>query len=126
MYQRLDYHPAYEANLLQIDHIFPQSVLRTIKKINPTTGYKVLKYCQFKRDQIANCMLLTAQENKEKNDTLPEEWFNKKDKQYDKYLNLHLIPQDPELWKLDNYEQFIEARKKLILEKFSFMIQTDV
>ncbi|MBD2467867.1 DUF262 domain-containing protein [Nostoc sp. FACHB-145] len=125
-YQRFDYHPAYYANLPQIDHIFPQSVLRKIKTINPNTGRKdILKYLQFDRDQIANCMLLTAKENGAggKKDILPEQWFSGKD---DSYLDLHLIPKERELWKLDNYQQFIEARKKLILEKFSFMIQTNV
>ncbi|BDA72469.1 DUF262 [Calothrix sp. PCC 7716] len=126
-YKDFNYHPAYNANLPQIDHIFPQSQLRKIKKINPTTNRKdTLKYLQFDRDQIANCMLLTAEENGAggKKDILPEDWFNDKN---DNYLDIHLIPKDKELWKLDNYEQFIEARKKLILEKFSFMIQkTDI
>ncbi|MDJ0772629.1 MAG: DUF262 domain-containing protein [Mastigocoleus sp. MO_167.B18] len=124
-YQGFNYYPAYEANLPQIDHIFPQSLLRKVKTINPTTSYKnILKYKQFERDQIANCMLLTAKENGAggKKDMPPEDWFRNKD---DNYLDLHLIPKDPDLWKLDNYEQFIEARKKLILEKFSFMIQAD-
>ena len=124
-YQGFNYHPAYEANLPQIDHIFPQSLLRKVKTINPTTHRKdIFKYRQFERDQIANCMLLTAKENGAggKKDIPPEDWFRNKD---DNYLNLHLIPKDQELWKLDNYEQFIEARKKLILEKFSFMIQAD-
>ncbi len=123
-YKDFNYHPAYNANLPQIDHIFPQSQLRKIKKINPTTNRKdTLKYLQFDRDQIANCMLLTAKENGAggKTDILPEDWFSEKD---DDYLDLHLIPKEKELWKLDNYEQFIKARKKLILEKFSFMIQT--
>ena len=124
-YRGFDYHPAYEANLPQIDHIFPQSLLRKVKTINPTTNRKdILKYLQFDRDQIANCMLLTAQENGAggKRDIPPEEWFRTKS---DNYLTLHLIPKDRELWKLENYEQLIEDRKKLILEKFSFMLQTD-
>ncbi|MEH2395565.1 MAG: DUF262 domain-containing protein [Nostoc sp.] len=63
-YQNFDYHPSYEASLPQIDHIFSQSLLRKIRTINPTTGRKdILKYLQFDRDQIANCMLLTAREN---------------------------------------------------------------
>jgi hypothetical protein len=34
----------------------------------------------------------------------------------------HLIPSDPELWKLDRFEEFIEARKKLIREKFKYLL----
>ncbi len=124
-YQGFNYHPAYEANLPQIDHIFPQSLLRKVKITNQTTNHKnILKYKQFERDQIANCMLLTAKENGAggKKNIPPEDWFRNKD---DSYLELHLIPKNQELWKLDNYEQFIEARKKLILDKFRFMIQAD-
>ncbi|MDF5719920.1 MAG: DUF262 domain-containing protein, partial [Rhizonema sp. PD37] len=124
-YQGFNYHPAYYGNLPSIDHIFPQSLLRKVKTINPNTGRKdIFKYLQFERDQIANCMLLTAKENGAggKTDIPPEQWFSTKD---DNYLNLHLIPKDRELWKLDNYIQFIEARKKLILEKFSYMIQNN-
>ena len=59
-------------------------------------------------------MLLTREENGPggKGDTPPERWFEDKD---DKYLEIHLIPKDKELWKLDNYEKFIEERKKLLV-----------
>ena len=30
---------------------------------------------------------------------------------------MHYIPQNKVLWKLDNYENFLEARKKLIFNK---------
>ncbi len=122
-YKDFNYYPSYQSNLPQIDHIFPQSLLRKIKETNPNTGRKdLLKYRQFDRDQIANCMLLTAQENGAggKRDIPPEDWFSDKD---ESYLNLHLIPTDRELWQLDNFDKFIEARKQLILGKFSFMIQ---
>ena len=44
-YKDFDYNPSYENNLPQIDHIFPQSALRSIKIPNPDTGAKnILKY----------------------------------------------------------------------------------
>ncbi|MBN1872599.1 MAG: DUF262 domain-containing protein [Anaerolineae bacterium] len=123
-YKDFDYVPSYENNLPQIDHIFPQSLLRSIKDVNPTTGKRnILKYKWEDRDQIANCMLLTTQENGAggKWDIPPTEWFEDKPANY---LEMHLIPKDKELWRLENYEQFIEARKCLILEKFGYLIQT--
>lgn len=122
-YRDFNYIPAYEDNLPQADHIFPQSLLRTVKRVNPETGTKnLLKYYQEDRDQIANLMLLTAEENgfSGKRDTPPDRWFADKD---ETYLDMHLIPKNPELWKLDNYEAFIEERKKLIFDKFSHIIQ---
>lgn len=121
-YRNFNYTPAYSNNLPQVDHIFPQSLLKRVKQINPATGRKNLKYDARDRDQIANLMLLTAKENgySRKGDKQPSEWFADKD---EAYLDMHLIPKDPELWKLENYEKFIEERKKLILDKFKYMIQ---
>lgn len=117
-----NYQPAYSNNKPQVDHIFPQSKLKQIKIPNPSTGRKdILKYKWWDRDQIGNCMLLTALENGSsgKTDILPEEWF--KDKP-DEYLDLHLIPKDKNLWKLENFEKFVEERKNLILKKFDGII----
>lgn len=113
-----NYTPSFDGNLPQVDHIFPQSQLRKVKVENPRTGRKdLLKYHDAERNQLANCMLLTMQENGAggKGDTLPEEWFADKDKEY---LDRHLIPSDPELWKLDRFEDFIDARKTLLRDRF--------
>jgi hypothetical protein len=122
LWYNFNYLPSYNLNKPQVDHIFPQSKLKELKIENPNTGRRdLMKYKSYDRDQIANCMLLTAQENGAggKTDTLPEIWFA--DKSTD-YLKLHLIPEDKELWKLENFESFIEARKKLIINKFSNII----
>ena len=78
-------------------------------------------------------MLITAEENgfSGKCDTPPDEWFSIKRFKFDKnaqeaYLNLHLIPKDPELWKLENFDKFIEARKELIADRFSRMLPRDL
>lgn len=121
-YKDFNYIPSFQNNFPQVDHIFPQSLLKSVKIINPNTGKRdVLKYKWFDRDQIGNLMLLTKEENgpSGKSDIPPVEWF--KDKSED-YLDKHLIPKDKELWKLENYEKFIEERKKLILNKFADII----
>jgi hypothetical protein len=122
-YKDFNYSPAYENSLPQVDHIFPQSLLRTVKDINPETGRRnILRYRWQKRDQIANCMLLTAEENGAggKSDTAPVDWFADKPEEY---FTMHLIPKDPDLWVLDNFDAFIEARKKLITDKFDYILQ---
>ncbi len=40
----------------------------------------------------------------------------------DEYLEKHLIPKDRELWRLDNFEEFVETRNQMILEKFDYLI----
>ncbi len=125
-YREFNYTPAYESNLPQVDHIFPQSALRKIKKHNPSTGrLDLLRYREGDRNQLANCMLLTADENGSggKSDTLPAEWFVG-DRGRDAYLDMHLIPKDRALWKLERFEDFVEARKSLIREKFKHLLVT--
>lgn len=129
-YSTFNYSPALTENGPQVDHIFPQSLLKSVKDINPDTGKKnIMHYRAEQRDQIANCMLLTAIENGASNKTNipPSEWFSRDrfgtDEDHRSYLELHLIPNDPELWKLENFEKFIDARKELIKQKFSFMLQ---
>ncbi len=121
-YRDFNYTPAYDNNFPQIDHIFPQSMLRKVKMPNPDTGkMNLMKYREADRNQLANCMLLTAAENGAggKSDTPPEQWFAGKP---DTYLDMHLIPKDPALWKLEKFEEFIEARKALIRSKFLHLL----
>lgn len=130
-YQSFDYTPALGSNGPQVDHIFPQSLLKTVKDINPDSGkMNLLHYRAEQRDQIANCMLLTAEENGfgGKCDTPASEWFDRKrfttDQEHERYLKQHLVPNQPELWKLERFEDFILARKALIEEKFCYMLRS--
>jgi hypothetical protein len=123
-YRDFNYTPAYENNLPQVDHIFPQSALRKVKEVNPRTGRKDLtKYRDAERNQLANCMLLTQQENGAggKSDTPPIQWFAGKDRAY---LEMHMIPSDPDLWKMERFEDFVVERKKLIRQQFAYLLST--
>jgi hypothetical protein len=121
-YRTFNHTPAYDNNLPQVDHIFPQSLLRKEKVANPKTGRKdVLKYYEAERNQLANCMLLSREENGAggKWERPPEEWFDGKP---ESYLDMHLIPKDSALWKMDRFEDFIAERKRLIREKFKHLL----
>lgn len=125
-YRDFNHTPAYDNNLPQVDHVFPKSILRGVKVVNPRTGRRdLMKYHRKDRDQFANCMLLTREENGAggKGDTPPDVWFKDKDKAY---LDKHLIPQDPTLWEVDRFEDFVAARQQLIREKFSYLLVTTV
>jgi hypothetical protein len=121
-YRQFSYTPAYENNLPQVDHVFPQSLLRKVKTLNPKTGKRDLtRYREADRNQLANCMLLSKEENGAggKWDTPPAGWFAGKD---NAYLAKHLIPPDKTLWELDQFEDFIAARKQLIRQKFADLL----
>jgi hypothetical protein len=92
-----------------------QTPLSKIKVENLPTGKRdKQRFPKEKRNQLANCMLLSREENGAgcKSDTLPEVWFADKSPEY---LAKHLIPTDPALWKVDRFDDFIEARKTLLL-----------
>lgn len=85
-----------------------------------------MRYREAERNQLANCMLLTHQENGAggKSDTLPDVWFAKRVAEEKNYLDLHLIPKDPDLWKLDRFPDFIAERKKLLRQQFAYLLST--
>ena len=121
-YRAFNHTPAYDNNLPQVDHIFPQRLLRKERVENPRTGRKdLLKYHEAERNQLANCMLLSREENGAggKWDRPPEEWFDGKP---ESYLDMHLIPKDSSLYKMDRFEDFIVERKSLIREKFKQLL----
>lgn len=120
-YSSFDYQPTFDGHQPNVDHIFPQSLLKRIKDIDPETGGKKQRYSAGEINQLANCMLLTATENgvTEKTNTSPDEWFADKN---DEYLVLHCIPQDKDLWKIERFDDFIKARKNLIKSKFANLL----
>ena len=124
-YHEFNYTPAYENNLPQVDHIFPRSRLREIKVLNPETGRRVMKYRDAARNQLANCMLLTREENGagQKADKTPEEWFADKTPEY---LAMHLIPTDRQLWSMERFEDFIVERRTLMRERFEWLLTKTV
>ena len=88
-----------------IDHIHSYSILETkgydADKINTVANYQLLDYGINRGDKS----------NKELRDWI-NGLLNKED-----YLKRHLIPNNPDLWISDNYEQFLIERKQLIKAK---------
>lgn len=123
-YRDFNYTPAYDNNLPQVDHIFPQSRLRAVKVTNPETGRDVMKYSTPEINHLANCMLLTMEENGPggKSDTPPDEWFSHPSRNTPEYLGKHLIPRDPSLWKMERFEDFVAERKNLIRGRFQSLL----
>lgn len=122
---RADYAPVWDGHLPQVDHIFPRSLLKKVKEVNPENGRMSLqRYATADINQLANCMLLPANQNgaADKSDSPPEEWFQGKSKEF---LELHCIPANRKLWKLENYPQFVMARKRLLSEKFAHLLYED-
>ena len=69
-------------------------------------------------DSIANLELLSRDDNAEKSDKRLKDWINSRDDRQ-KYLALHLIPDDESLWKPSNFKQFLKTRAQLIADKIN-------
>ena len=74
------------------------------------------------RGNIANITLLTKQTNQEISDRAPEEYLAEIDDQDEELLRSHCIPRYRDLWKIENYERFLEERRRLMAQKTDQLI----
>ncbi|MSQ99003.1 MAG: DUF262 domain-containing protein [Xanthomonadales bacterium] len=92
-------------NRLEVHHIFPKAQL-----------YKH----NFKKAEVnalANFCFLTKDSNLVIRDRLPEAYFPEVEAAYPGALASQWIPDDPTLWRIENYDQFLEARKVLLAQE---------
>ncbi len=87
---------------LEVHHIFPKSQL-----------YK-RKFKRAEVNALANFCFLTKDTNLNITNRLPEEYFPKVEAAHPGSLASQWIPSDPALWKIENFREFLEARKVLL------------
>lgn len=106
---------------LENDHIFPYSQL---KKVGYGWGNRV-KYAL--AQELTNRAILTQVANRTKSATLATDYLASVKEKFPKSLKLQCVPTDERLWQLENYEQFLEERRKILashLNKFLTGITT--
>ncbi len=98
------------------DHIFPKDLF-TSEKMDEAgiSNEKQFNYWN-NRDRIGNLELLLSTENEEKSNQDFEEWLSTRDASFKRR---HLIPDDPKLYRFEEFEEFLAAREKLIRERLS-------
>ena len=87
---------------LEVHHIFPKSQLRR-------HGYSSREI-----NALANFCFLTADCNKKISNRLPEKYFATCEEAHPGVLASQWIPQDQELWSVDRYPAFLEARRQML------------
>ncbi len=92
-------------NRLEVHHIFPKAQLYKRKFSRPEVN------------ALANFSFLTKETNLRISDRLPEEYFPEVEEKHPGALASHWIPEDRVLWKIENYLDFLEARKKLLADE---------
>ncbi len=87
---------------LEVHHIFPKAQL-----------YK-RNYKRAEVNALANFCFLTKDTNLRITDRLPEDYFPKVEAAHKGALASQWIPDDPALWKIERFRDFLEARKVLL------------
>lgn len=99
-------------NKLEVHHIFPKAQLYKQKFRRPEVN------------ALANFCFQTKETNLKITDRLPEEYFPVFEAQHPGALASQWIPKDPELWKLKNYRDFLEARKTLLAKQANLLMES--
>lgn len=87
---------------LEVHHIFPRAQLYKHKHAKPEVN------------ALANFCFLTKDTNLDITDRLPEEYFPKVEEAHPGALTSQWIPSDSNLWKIERFRDFLEARKVLL------------
>ena len=89
---------------LEVHHIFPKALL-----------YKN-DFGRAQVNAVANFCFLTKDTNLQISATPPDVYFPNVEAKHPGALASQWIPMDPELWKVENYPEFLEARRHLLAE----------
>ena len=92
-------------NKLEVHHIFPKSQLYS------------RDYKRSEVNALANFCFLTKDTNLSISNRLPEEYFPEIEENHEAALKSQWIPMDPALWRIENYGEFLEARRVLLAEE---------
>jgi hypothetical protein len=91
-------------NRLEVHHIFPKAQLYSRGFRRPEVN------------ALANYCFQTKDTNLSISDRLPEEYFPEIETRHPGALSSQWIPMDERLWKIENYLDFLEARKIMLAE----------
>jgi hypothetical protein len=77
-----------------------------------------------KVNEIANRAFITSEGNQEIFDTLPEDYLPEVKENHPGVFDKQYIPDNPEFWKLENYERFLAKRRSLLADAINEYIQS--
>jgi hypothetical protein len=98
----LSNHMLGNLNRLELHHIFPKSVLYE-------HGYE-----RHEVNALANFTFLSQETNLKVSNRDPSEYIQEFVERRPGSIKSHWIPMDPDLWRIENYRDFLEARRELL------------
>jgi hypothetical protein len=103
---------------LESHHIFPKSKLYgNLYSSNNHMGRKRV-------NEIANRAFITSRGNNEIFDSLPEDYLPAVRKDHPEIFEKQYIPENPEFWKLENYEKFLAKRREMLAEAINKFLES--
>lgn len=102
---------------LERDHIFPFSKL---KEVGYGEGNRV-KYAL--AQELTNRAILTQVANRTKSNTNAADYLASVKAKFPNALELQCIPEDPDIWNIKNYEQFLEERRKALAKHLNAFLE---
>ncbi|MFQ5482027.1 MAG: DUF262 domain-containing protein [Nitrospinaceae bacterium] len=98
---------------LERDHIFPYALLSK-------EGYNKNNRAKYSLAQeITNRAILSQDGNLKNSYPRAEEFLIKASTNFPESLKLQCIPEDRELWKLENFEKFLETRRQMLADELN-------
>ena len=102
---------------LELDHIFPYSRLKS-------AGYGKGNRVKYQLAQeLTNRAILTQSANRTKSNKTALEYLTSVKERFPKALELQCIPEDQELWKLENFEEFLKERRRMLAKQLNAFLQ---
>lgn len=96
---------------VQFHHVFPKAVL------------KRTEYERAEVNEIANMAFIAGRTNQRLSSKRPEEYFRSiVEQRGEEALTKQLIPMNEELWKVENYREFLAERRKLLAKEVNEFI----
>ena len=111
------HHPMGKKYQLELDHIFPYSLLKK-------AGYgweNRVKYAL--AQEFTNRAILTKLANRTKSDSSAADYLRVVKRNFPNSLALQSIPEDEALWQIENYELFLEKRREMLAAELNAFLQ---
>ncbi len=102
---------------LENDHIFPYSRLKA-------EGYgkdNRLKYSL--AQELTNRAIITQYANRSKGTKAAKDYLADVKQRFPDGLELQCIPEDPELWEIENYERFLQERRTILARELNAFLE---
>ncbi len=96
---------------IEIHHIFPTSRLYKEGGLDSNNRVDIAR-----ANEISNLAFLTKEANLKTSDNLPNTYLPRVLEKYPSALKAQFVPEDPRLWQIENYDAFLEQRRRLITE----------